>query len=103
MRYFVLILSSFSFLIAFQDSDSFYSAFKYRNIGPTRGGRVTAVEGVEKTPGIFYTGATGGGLFKTTGVNEKCSYYFTTSSYFKYYYYYLYPFVFLSNYFRCWI
>ena len=66
MRYFVLILSSFSFLIAFQDSDSFYSAFKYRNIGPTRGGRVTAVEGVEKTPGIFYMGATGGGLFKTT-------------------------------------
>ncbi len=84
MRYLVLILSSFSFLIAFQDSDSFYSAFKYRNIGPTRGGRVTAVEGVEKTPGIFYMGATGGGLFKTTDYgttwNNISDKYFSTPS-----------------------
>ena len=66
MRYLLLILSFFSFIIANDSPDSFYDAFKYRNIGPTRGGRVTAIDGVDKTPGIFYMGATGGGLFKTS-------------------------------------
>jgi len=65
MKYFLLFLSSFSFLIGSDGSDSFYGAFKYRNIGPTRGGRVTAIEGVNKNPGIFYMGATGGGVYKT--------------------------------------
>jgi|TARA_Y100000310_G_scaffold120953_2_gene119709 photosystem II stability/assembly factor-like uncharacterized protein len=53
-------------LFAEEASDSFYQAFQYRNIGPTRGGRVTAVEGVVKSPGTFYMGATGGGVWKTT-------------------------------------
>lgn len=43
-----------------------YDAFQYRNIGPTRGGRVTTVEGVVSRPGTFYMGATGGGVWKTT-------------------------------------
>ena len=38
---------------------------QYRNVGPTRGGRVTAVRGVINDPGTFYMGATGGGLWKT--------------------------------------
>ncbi len=37
----------------------------YRNVGPTRGGRVTAVTGVTTEPGTFYMGATGGGVWKT--------------------------------------
>jgi len=37
----------------------------YRNIGPTRGGRVTAVAGITNQPNTFYMGATGGGLWKT--------------------------------------
>ncbi len=38
----------------------------YRNVGPSRGGRVTAVSGVTREPNVFYMGATGGGLWKTT-------------------------------------
>ncbi len=46
-------------------SDQF-SAFKFRNIGPFSGGRVTAVAGVPRQPFTFYFGATGGGVWKTT-------------------------------------
>ena len=42
-----------------------FSGFDYRNIGPTRGGRVTAVAGTVQAPGIFFIGATGGGVLKT--------------------------------------
>lgn len=38
---------------------------KYRNVGPTRGGRVTTVAGVASQPNVFYMGATGGGVWKT--------------------------------------
>ncbi|HET9010415.1 MAG TPA: hypothetical protein VFN38_01305, partial [Gemmatimonadaceae bacterium] len=38
---------------------------RYRMIGPARGGRVTAVTGVNQEPHTFYMGATGGGVWKT--------------------------------------
>jgi photosystem II stability/assembly factor-like uncharacterized protein len=38
---------------------------RYRMIGPARGGRVTAVTGVNQEPHTFYLGATGGGVWKT--------------------------------------
>ena len=41
------------------------SALSYRNVGPHRGGRVTAVAGVPEEPYLFYMGSTGGGVFKT--------------------------------------
>ncbi|UCC25645.1 MAG: glycosyl hydrolase [Gemmatimonadales bacterium] len=44
---------------------AFFSAFSYRNVGPYRGGRVTAVAGVPQHPFTFYMGSTGGGVFKT--------------------------------------
>lgn len=37
----------------------------YRMVGPTRGGRVTAVAGHRAHPSTFYMGATGGGVWKT--------------------------------------
>lgn len=40
-------------------------AMRYRMIGPARGGRVTAVTGVEQEPRTFYFGASGGGVWKT--------------------------------------
>jgi len=45
--------------------------FQYRQIGPFRGGRVTAVAGIPNQPNVYYFGATGGGVWKTTdgGVN----------------------------------
>ncbi len=39
---------------------------QYRCIGPSRGGRVTAVAGVPSELFTFYMGATGGGVWKTT-------------------------------------
>jgi len=39
---------------------------KLRQIGPFRGGRVDAVEGVPGEPLVYYFGGTGGGVFKTT-------------------------------------
>jgi photosystem II stability/assembly factor-like uncharacterized protein len=41
-------------------------ALRYRMIGPARGGRVTAVTGVNQEPLTFYFGSTGGGIWKTT-------------------------------------
>jgi len=45
---------------------SLYQALEYRNIGPHRGGRVTAVEGIAERPFTFYMGTTGGGVWRTT-------------------------------------
>ncbi len=42
-----------------------FGGLSYRMIGPTRGGRVTAVTGHRKQPGTFYLGSSGGGVFKT--------------------------------------
>ncbi len=43
-----------------------YSSLQYRLIGPFRGGRSAAVTGVPGKPNLFYFGATGGGVWKTT-------------------------------------
>ena len=44
---------------------------QYRSIGPYRGGRSAAVTGVASQPFVFYYGATGGGVWKSTdgGIN----------------------------------
>src|SRR5512140_860900 len=42
------------------------TALRYRSIGPSRGGRVTAVAGHRRQLCTFYMGATGGGVWKTT-------------------------------------
>src|SRR5438105_3972589 len=41
-------------------------AFRWRSIGPDRGGRTIAVSGVKGRPREAYFGAVGGGLWKTT-------------------------------------
>ena len=43
-----------------------FSGLRYRMVGPARGGRVTAVTGVNQEPRTFYMGASGGGVWKTT-------------------------------------
>ncbi len=43
----------------------FFDSYQYRCVGPTRGGRVTTVEGVATLPGTFYMGSVGGGVWKT--------------------------------------
>lgn len=42
-----------------------YKGLKWRNIGPFRGGRSNAVSGIPGNKLIYYTGYTGGGLWKT--------------------------------------
>ena len=42
-----------------------FEPLEFRNIGPFRGGRSTAVTGVLGDPLTFYMGTTGGGVWKT--------------------------------------
>jgi len=42
-----------------------FGDLSYRSVGPSRGGRVTAVAGHASHPYTFYMGATGGGVWKT--------------------------------------
>jgi photosystem II stability/assembly factor-like uncharacterized protein len=45
--------------------ESMYQGLRWRMIGPFRGGRTRAVAGVPGQPGVFYTGAVNGGVWKT--------------------------------------
>ncbi len=45
---------------------SLFEGLDWRMIGPHRGGRVTAVAGVNQDKQTFYMGASGGGVWKTT-------------------------------------
>lgn len=47
-------------------SQELFGGLRYRYVGPSRGGRVTAVAGHRAHPSTFYMGATGGGVWKTT-------------------------------------
>ncbi len=47
-------------------AEDLYSSMEYRLVGPFRGGRSAAVTGVPDEPNLFYFGATGGGVWKTT-------------------------------------
>jgi len=50
---------------------SYYTSYKWRNIGPDRGGRSLGATGIPSRPNEYYFGATGGGLWKTVdGGNE---------------------------------
>ncbi|MEM8527478.1 MAG: hypothetical protein AAGG68_22750 [Bacteroidota bacterium] len=70
MRYLILLLSLLSIDTLAQTN---FDLFQYRYVGPTRGGRVTAVAGVTSQPNTFYFGATGGGVWKSEdyGVSWK--------------------------------
>ncbi len=43
----------------------------WRYVGPSRGGRVTAVAGHRSHPHTFYMGSTGGGMWKTTDAGQS--------------------------------
>ena len=50
-----------------QPSDmSFYSALRWRLVGPYRAGQLAAVAGVAGDPAVYYLGTPGGGVWKTT-------------------------------------
>jgi photosystem II stability/assembly factor-like uncharacterized protein len=71
----LLLLIGFCFFVAAQEkagdanvivNPDLFKELKYRFIGPTRGGRVTAVTGIPDEPFTYYMGTTGGGVWKTT-------------------------------------
>jgi hypothetical protein len=51
-------------------SDADLDAVRFRMLGPFRGGRVTAVEGIPEQPHTFYFGSTGGGVWKTESAGQ---------------------------------
>jgi photosystem II stability/assembly factor-like uncharacterized protein/uncharacterized protein (DUF2164 family) len=74
------IIISFAVVLSFifaltevraQSDHSLLKGLRWREIGPYRGGRATAVAGVASQPNVFYFGACGGGVWKTTdgGIN----------------------------------
>jgi photosystem II stability/assembly factor-like uncharacterized protein len=62
----LLVLVFFAFDISAQDFSEDFEDLSFRYVGPSRGGRVTAVAGHRATPRTFFMGATGGGVWKTT-------------------------------------
>ena len=61
-----IFAASINFTLAQSYDEKLYDALEYRLIGPFRGGRSAAVTGVPDKPNLFYFGATGGGVWKTT-------------------------------------
>jgi len=51
--------------------EKLYSSLEWRNIGPFRGGRSAAVTGVPGKPNLYYMGATGGGVWRTTDAGNS--------------------------------
>ena len=72
-----ILLAPTATLMARQDSpavvldSAFLAGYKWRNLGPDRGGRSIAVSGVVGRPNEAYFGAVGGGLWKTTDGGEN--------------------------------
>ena len=56
--------------LAQQVDPSLYGGLRWRMIGPFRGGRSIAVSGVPNQPNVYYFGAVGGGVWKTTNSGE---------------------------------
>ncbi|MFM9075071.1 MAG: hypothetical protein ACKORJ_05830, partial [Bacteroidota bacterium] len=48
-----------------------YKGLKWRNIGPFRGGRANAIAGVVQNDQVYYTGYTGGGIWKTEDAGKN--------------------------------
>jgi photosystem II stability/assembly factor-like uncharacterized protein len=61
-----LVLSLCACAVHAQINPDQFRALKWRGIGPYRGGRSTAVAGDANNRLVFYMGATGGGVWKTT-------------------------------------
>ena len=63
---FLLVFLSFCMPCQGQFNPELVDAVEWREIGPYRGGRSCAVTGVPDKDNLFYFGATGGGVWKTT-------------------------------------
>ncbi len=59
------LISGAILLTAQQYDPALYSAMKWRQIGPFRAGRVSAVAGIAGNAAVYYMGTPGGGVWKT--------------------------------------
>lgn len=46
--------------------EKLFRGMQWRQVGPFRGGRALAIEGISNEPGVYYFGAVAGGVWKTT-------------------------------------
>src|ERR1700722_17110331 len=60
-----VFLLAFSTVALAQVDPKLYSALKWRNLGPFRGGRMSALSGAISQPGVFYAASSLGGVWKT--------------------------------------
>ena len=51
--------------------DAVFAGLEWRLVGPYRGGRSAAVAGLASQPNVYYFGATGGGVWKTTDAGSS--------------------------------
>ncbi len=51
--------------------DALLNSLAWREVGPYRGGRSAAVTGIPGKPEVYYFGATGGGVWKTTDAGKS--------------------------------
>src|ERR1039457_84319 len=60
-------------LLGQQYSPSLYNGMRWRQVGPFRAGRISAVAGIPGDPATYYLGSPGGGVWKSTsgGVTWK--------------------------------
>ncbi|WP_457619028.1 WD40/YVTN/BNR-like repeat-containing protein [Lutibacter sp.] len=82
MKKYILLASCFFLMSAYKVNaqntvskfnEEFYKSLEWRNIGPFRGGRSAAVTGVANKANLYYFGATGGGIWKTTDAGNTWS------------------------------
>jgi photosystem II stability/assembly factor-like uncharacterized protein len=75
LRNFFFAFFAFSYIVislfathalAQQFSPDLFSGMRWRQIGPFRAGRVSAVAGVAGNPAVYYMGTPGGGVWETT-------------------------------------
>ena len=65
-RTFLLALASAAVVLAQPYSPSLYSGMRWRQVGPFRAGRISAVAGIPGDPATYYLGTPGGGIWKST-------------------------------------
>jgi len=62
----LICLASWSGACAQQVDPTLYQELRWRMIGPFRGGRTVAIEGIPSAPNVFYMAPNNGGVWKTT-------------------------------------
>src|ERR1700731_1140002 len=53
--------------------EKLFSGMKWRQVGPFRGGRALAIEGVPGEPDTWYFGGVAGGVWKTIDAGQNCT------------------------------